>query len=63
MEKDLVILVGEKVDMSQQCVLAAWNTNSIQGCISKRGGSRERVGIVPLYCAFLRPPLEYCIQV
>ena len=47
-EKDMRILVDDKLDMRQQCVLAAYNTNSIMGCIKKKHGQQVKGGDSPL---------------
>jgi len=61
-EKDLGVLVDEKLNKSQQSVLAAQQANCILVCINRNVASRSRGGIVPLYFALVRPRLESCVQ-
>ncbi|KAK4823929.1 hypothetical protein QYF61_008315 [Mycteria americana] len=61
-EKDLRVLVDTKLNMSQQCALAAKKANGILGSIKQSIAGRLRKVILPLYSAVVRPHLEHWVQ-
>jgi len=61
-ERDLGVLVDDKLTMSQQCVLVAREASGMLWCIKKSVASKLKDVLLPLYSALVRPHLEYCVQ-
>ena len=54
--------MDEKLDITQQCPLAAQKANPILGCITSSTASRSGEVILPLCSALVRPHLGCCVQ-
>jgi len=61
-ERDLGVLVEDKLTMSQQCTLAAMKASGILGFIKRSVASRSREVPLPFYSALVKPHLEYYVQ-
>ena len=56
------VSLDRRLNMSQQCVLAAQKVNCILGWTKRSVMGRKEEEILHLCSAFMRTHLEYCIQ-
>ena len=61
-ERDLGVMVDNKVKFSAQCSKAANSANASLAMIKRNIVTRNKKTIVKLYKALVRPKLEYCVQ-
>jgi len=61
-EKDLGVLVDEKLNLTWQCVLTVQKASHTLGCIKSSVAHKSREVILPLCSALVRTHLESCVQ-
>ena len=61
-EKDLGVIINKTFKVSSQCATAAKKSNQVFGMITRTFICRNKVLMMKLYKALVRPHLEYSIQ-
>lgn len=61
-ERDLGVMVTDNMEGSRQCEEARKKALKMLGVINRNVNYKSKTVIKRLYCAYVRPHLEYCVQ-
>ena len=61
-EKDMDVLVDNRLAISQYCALVVKRTNGILVCMKKSMARLLKEVMFPVYSTLVRPLLKYCVQ-
>ena len=61
-ERDLGVIINSKLSAADQVIEARKRALRMLGAINRNVSYKSPEVIVKLYCAYVRPHLEYCIQ-
>jgi len=61
-ERELVVLVDNKLNMSEQCAGVAKKANSMLDCITRASPAEIKMTLPHSTQHLFRPHLEYCVQ-
>ena len=61
-ERDLGIIMDDKLKFTEQCNNAVRNANITLGMIKRTISNKSKKIVTKLYKSLIRPKLEYCVQ-
>ena len=61
-EKDLGVIICDDLKVARQCAVATQKAMKILGLIKRNFKKLDEATFKVLYCSYVRPHLEYCIQ-
>ena len=61
-EKDLGVIITDKLEVTEQCAKASKKANAMLGMINRAIKYKTKVVVLQLYKSLFRPYLNYCIQ-
>ena len=62
LEKDLGVLISRDLKVAEQCSKAVKKAMRVLGLIKRSFKNLDEESLKTLYCLYVRPHLEYCIQ-
>ena len=62
LEKDLGVIISQDLKLAEQCNKVAKKAMLVLGIVRRTFQNLDETTLKILYCSFVRPHLEYCIQ-